>query len=212
MALEPGHQRLEAGDWSSPQSRSSMTVTASSWAEEPRGRGHSLQGGLAPDPEPLQAQPASWPAPLPGPWPLLRVPAPLTLLLCSAGHPLQAQSAWGPPVSLPPSPGGVMGAKAGGWMGRCVRGSVVVPPPTCTPSEGGASSVCGLRGAPLPATGRGQSVSGGRRRGASVGTQISASRLCVAALCRWDEVTPAWGPRSTPRKHLRLCSAGSDVL
>lgn len=85
-----------------------------------------------------------------------------------------------PPVSLLLSPEGMMGAKAGGWMGGRLRGSAVVPPATCTPSEGGAGRGCGLRGGPLPATGRGQSISGGRRRGASVGTLISAPWHCVA--------------------------------
>lgn len=163
-----------------------MTVTASSWAEEPRGRGHSLQGGLAPDPEPLQAQPASWPAPLPGPWPLLRVPAPLTLLLCSAGHPLQAQSAWGPPVSLPPSPGGVMGAKAGGWMGRCVRGSVVVPPRHAHPPREGLAVSAGSAGPPCPPQAEGRAFLG---EGGGV---------------------PLWGPRFLHRGSVsRLCVAGT---
>ena len=28
----------------------------------------------------------------------------------------------------------------------------------------------------------------------------------------WDEVTPAWGPHSTPRNHPSVWSAGSDIV
>ena len=92
-------------------------------------------------------------------------------------------------------------------MGRCIRGAAVVPPHMHTLRGRGWQGLRAPRGPPAHHRQRAECF-----WGKEAGCLCGDPDFCIAALCRWDEVTPAWGLRSTPWNRLRLCSAGSDVL